>query len=150
MDRVKRIQDIIELREKKEKLEREFFKINEQIQGKQNTCNHVSVHLGTNPSTLNNDYRCLFCGKGKNEYFFDSKYVVQAKNYLTAFDISDEKRCEEKFDILQTMALGIMKENPNMDNLEFTNRFNCLIASSIEQGEKKSENQQNKQFVKRG
>ena len=101
-----------------------------------------------NPSTLNNDYRCLFCGKGKNEYFFDSKYVVHAENYLTNFDISDEKQVEEKFDNLQTMALGIMKENPNMDHLEFTNRFNCLIASSNEQREKNSENQQNKQLVK--
>lgn len=148
MNSIKTIQSIIELREKKKKLERELSIINEQFQEEENSCNHVSVHLGMNPPTLNNDYRCLFCGKGKNEYFFDSKYVVHAENYLTNFDISDEKQVEEKFDNLQTMALGIMKENPNMDHLEFTNRFNCLIASSIEQREKNSENQQNKQLVK--
>lgn len=128
-------------------MERKLSTINEQIETEQESCNHISVNLGNNKSTLNNVHRCLICGKGKDNYFFDSKYVVHAENYLTSFDISDEKSCDDKFEVLQTMALGIIKDNPSMDNLELTNRFNQLIEESITQKEENSSKNQKKKLL---
>lgn len=149
MGNIKKIQSIKELMDKKAELRSKLSTVNEQIEMEQGSCDHIDVNLGNNKSTLNNIHRCLICGKGKNEYFFDSKYIVHAENYLTNFDISDEKQCDDKFDILQIMALGIIKDNPSMDNLELTNRFNQLIEESITQKKENSTKNQEKQLVKK-
>ena len=72
--------------------------------------------------------------------------MVHAEDYLANFDIGDEKQCNEKFDTLQTMALGLLRDNPSMDNLELTTRFNHLIEESHLQREENLK--QGKQLLK--
>lgn len=140
MDKSKRIETIRTLKNKKGELKRKLSTIEEQLEMEKELCNHIGVNLG------NNVCQCLICGVKSKESFFDSKYMVHAEDYLANFDIGDEKQCNEKFDTLQTMALGLLRDNPSMDNLELTTRFNHLIEESHLQREENLK--QGKQLLK--
>lgn len=134
MNNLDEIKYIIELEKEKTKLEREVSLINDKIKGIKNICSHVSVDLGyygIYPST-SDEYCCLLCGMGKNrEYYYDPKYIVHAEAYLSQYDIKDDEQCIAKFEHIQTLALGILKENPKMSNEELVSRLNNLIEESI-------------------
>ena len=134
MNKVDKVKYIIELEEQKAQLERKLAIINGKINTQRENCSHVSVDLGyygLYPST-GNEYCCLLCGKGKNrDYYYDPRYMVHAEEYLPQYDIKDDEQCIAKFEHIQTLALGILKENPEMTNEELVSRLNNLIQESI-------------------
>lgn len=88
------------------------------------------------PST-GDEYWCLLCGMGKNrEYYYDPKYMVHAEEYLPQYDIKDDEQCIAKFENIQTLALEILKENPEMSNEELVSKLNNLIQESISYNKK--------------
>lgn len=140
MNNLDEIKYIMELEEEKANLERELSLINDKIKGIndrikgiRNICSHVSVDLGyygIYPST-GDEYCCLLCGMGKNrEYYYEPRYMVHAKNYLPQYDVSDDSQCIEKLEHIQILALGILKQKPDMTNEELVSRLNTLIGAS--------------------
>lgn len=141
MNNIERITKLRELEEQKAKLEKELNNIKKNIQEEKDNCSHISVDLGyygyyPDPG---NKYRCLICGKGKDEYFYEPGYIVDASEYLTQYDIRDKKQCDIKFDHIQTIGLGLLKFKPNMTRDQLVNELNNLIKESI--AYKKSEEQ---------
>lgn len=134
MNKVDKVKYIMGLEEEKAQLERKLAIINGKINTEREACSHVSVDLGyygLYPST-SNEYCCLLCGMGKNrEYYYAPKYIVHAEDYLPQYDIKDDEQCIAKFEHIQTLALGILKENPEMSNEELVSRLNNLIQESI-------------------
>lgn len=134
MNKVDKIKYIMKLEKEKAKLERKLAFVNKCINVRKNTCSHVSVDLGyceIYPNT-SDEYSCLLCGMGKNpEYYYEPKYVVHAENYLPQYDIKDNAQCLEKFEHIQMLALGILKDKPDMSNEELVSRLNTLIEDSI-------------------
>lgn len=134
MNKVDKVKYIIGLEEEKAQLERKLAIVNGKINTQREACSHVSVDLGyygMYPST-GDEYCCLLCGMGKNrEYYYDPKYMVHAEDYLPQYDIKDDEQCIAKFEHIQTLALGVLKENPEMSNEELVSRLNNLIQESI-------------------
>lgn len=130
----KRIKYLQELKVQKEILERKLTPINKSIEKHQEMCSHINInlgHCGIYPHT-GDKYRCLICGKEKDDDFFVSpQYTIHAENYLPEYDIKDEEQCNLKFDLIQTVALGLLKENPDMPREELVIRVNSLIEESI-------------------
>lgn len=134
MNNVEKIQCLRKLEIQKAELERKLISINKNIEEQKNSCLHISVDLGydVHSSTTRDKYRCLICGKGKGEeYFFEPKNIVHAENYLPQYDINDEEQCNNKFEHIQTIALGLLKENPDMSRAELVDKLNTLIQKSI-------------------
>lgn len=143
MNKVDEIKQMIEKEEEKKQLEKSLNAINEEINTQRKSCSHVSVNLGCYgiyPST-GDEYCCLLCGMGKNhERYFDSKNIVHAEEYLTQYDVKDDTQRNAKFEHIQILALGILKDNPEMSNDELVCELNDLIRESIsfkEQSESK-------------
>lgn len=134
MNKVDKVKYIMKLEEQKEQLERNLAIINGKIDTEREECSHVSVDLGyygLYPST-GDEYCCLLCGKGKNrDYYYEPRYMVHAEEYLPQYNIKDDEQCLAKFEHIQTLALGILKENPEMSNEELAARLNSLIQESI-------------------
>ena len=136
MNKVDEIKYIMELEEEKANLERKLSFVNGKIKAIRSICSHVSVDLGyygMYPST-GNEYCCLLCGMGKNrEYYYGQSPMVHAENYLPQYDIKDDRQCIEKFEHIQMLAFGILKEEPDMTDEELVFRLNTLIkdAASI-------------------
>ena len=134
MNKVDKVKYIMKLEEQKEQLERNLAIINGKIDTEREDCSHVSVDLGyygLYPST-GDEYCCLLCGKGKNrDYYYEPRYMVHAEEYLPQYNIKDDEQCLTKFEHIQTLALGILKENPEMSNEELAARLNSLIQESI-------------------
>lgn len=122
------------------------------INTQRKTCSHVSVDLGyygLHPST-GDEYCCLLCGMWKNrEYYYDSRYMVHAEDYLPQYDIKDDEQCIAKFEHIQTLSLGILKENPEMSNEELVSRLNNLIQESISMRQSKDTEMNGPKLVKR-
>ncbi len=141
MNKIDKFKYIMKLEEKKAQLERKLAIINRKIEIEREDCSHVSVDLGyygLYPST-GDEYCCLLCGKGKNrDFYYDSRYMVHAEEYLPQYDIKDDKQCLDKFEHLQILTLGILKENPEMSNEELISRLNNLIQESISYNKKQS------------
>ena len=134
MNKVDKVKYIMKLEEQKEQLERNLAIINGKIDTEREDCSHVSVDLGyygLYPST-GDEYCCLLCGKGKNrDYYYEPRYMVHAEEDLPQYNIKDDEQCLAKFEHIQTLALGILKENPEMSNEELVARLNSLIQESI-------------------
>ena len=77
-------------------------------------------------------------GKGK-EYFFEHKYIVDARYYMPQFDIKDEEQCNNKFDHIQILALVLLKENPDMSRQELVDKLTNLIQESLSIREKQND-----------
>lgn len=133
MNNFERIKKVRELEEQKAKIVKELDIIKKSIQEEKDKCSHITVDLGyygyyPNPG---NKHRCIICGKGKDEYFYEPGYIVDASDYLTQYDIKDEKQCDIKFDHIQTIALGLLKFKPSMTRAQLVNELNNLIQESI-------------------
>lgn len=104
------------------------------IEEEKASCHHITVDLGyyghyPNPGDY---YRCLICGKGKiPEFYYGTGSVVHAENYLPQYDITDPAQCDEKFELLQTIARGLLIENPNLPDEAFVAKMNGIIQESI-------------------
>lgn len=62
--------------------------------------------------------------------------MAHAEEYLLQYNIKDDEQCLVKFEHIQTLALGILKENPEMLNEELVARLNNLIQESISYNKK--------------
>lgn len=134
MNRFEKIKYLRELEIKKDKLEKQLESINNNIEEEKDLCSHISVDLGyygLYPKT-GDKYRCLICGKGKgDEYFYEPNYVVHAENYLPQYDIKDEIQSDTKFNHIQTIFIGLLKEDPTISREELVDKMNNLIQQSI-------------------
>lgn len=134
MNKIEKIEYIRQLEIKKVELEKELSNVNKSIEEQKSSCLHVGVDLGyygLYPST-GNKCRCLICGMGKGkEYFYEPKYIVDASNYLPHYNIKDEEQCNNKFDFIQILATGLLKENPDMSRQELVYRLKNFIQKSI-------------------
>lgn len=112
-------------------LTRELATINMNIKQQEESCCHILVNLG-NKGIIDNHERCLLCGQQAEEgYALASELCIHAEDYLLNYNINDETQRNEKFDAIQTLALGLLRENPNMTREELTIRLNTLIQESI-------------------
>lgn len=143
MNKIDKIKYIMDLEDRKSKLQRQISKISNEISEQKNSCSHISVDLGyygLYPST-GDKYCCLLCGMGKNrEYYYEPKYMVHAENYLTQYDIKDDSQCIEKLEHIQILALGILRDNPDMSDEELVSKLNDLIENSIAKSQQTEEN----------
>lgn len=134
MNKVDKVKYIIELEEQKSQLESNLAIVNEKINGERKECSHVFVDLGCKglyPST-DDEYCCLLCGEIKKyDYNFEPESIIHAEKYLPQYDIMNDKQRLTKFEHIQTLAIGILKENPEMLNEELILRLNKLIQESI-------------------
>lgn len=129
MNSVEKIKNLRELEMQKFELEKKLAFINRNIKEQQMTCLHIDVNLGK--YMLYDRYCCILCGEENIEKDFEPEYIIHAENYLPQYDINDEKQCNNKFDHIQTLALGLLKDNPNMSREELVDKLNNLIQLSI-------------------
>jgi len=132
MNNLEKIEYLKELKNKEQQLMKELTQTSKEIENEKSSCQHISVDLGYYGQFPNtgDKYRCLICGKG-NGYFYEPNYIVHAENYLTHLDIRKDTECDEKFDIIQTLTLNILKNNPDMNRKEIVDTLNNLIQENI-------------------
>ena len=138
MKYAERIEHLYELRGQKEKLQKELDAINHDIDEAKKNCNHIGINLGykdwmSNTGKMN---ICLICARPGN--YFDPRYLVHAEEYLEEFDPSIEEEYQEKFGIIQMMALGIMKKYPEIGREEIVVLLNHYIQSHIAKRKEKT------------
>ncbi len=132
MNKMKKIEYSQQLHDKKKKLEKELKNLEEDILENQNDCEHVSIIMKSTTDsfpTYGRIFRCLSCGQYLS---YATEFFIDARDYLT------ETQEDEKFDMLQTMALWLLRNNPEMTLEEFTIIFNNMIQESISLKEKNS------------
>lgn len=140
MNKMEKIEYTQQLADRKKKLELELANLEENMLQNQSECNHVSVIMNAVDSFPNYGriYRCIFCGQVLSNV---TEFFIDARNYLTdTYDDRDKAQCDEKFDILQTLALGVLKDNPYMSVEEFVNIMNSFTnepKEKIENGRKR-------------
>lgn len=138
MSNIKKIQYFRNLKMQKSELERNLAFINRTINEQSDYCSHIGVNLGK--FLLYNRCRCLICGRRKEEItFLNPEHIINAENYLPQYDMQDDKQCDEKLDTIQTLALGLLKENPDMSSEQLVYKLNDLIQESISFRESKNE-----------
>lgn len=134
-----KIQEIMQLEESKQKLETELTKVNKKIQSKQESCTHnIVIYLGgffqnyqsINGVTKAGPCRCLFCGA--DDIWQQTNMIVDAYRYLSKYNASEEKDRNEKFQKVQIIALGLMKEKKDISNEELIIELNKIIKEHIE------------------
>ena len=134
MNSVEKLMYIRQLEREKTKIEQQLISTCNNIQEQKNTCLHIGVHLGYYGDYSNRceKYRCLICGKEESTHvFYTAGHIVHAEYYLPQYNISYEKQANKKFILIQTLALGLLRENPNMIREELTEKLNNLIKESI-------------------
>lgn len=137
MNNIEKIKLIQNLEEKKLRLEKELDSIHNDILEVQEECEHVVVFLGYHGwcAITGEKYRCLLCGK---EDIYEPNFIIDAKEYLKNYDVKIEHQFNNKFDHIQTIALGLLKDNPDMTGKELLDKLNNLIQESIEYKENQS------------
>lgn len=118
-----------ELHCRKKQKEEELKSIDSNLSKFQEECDHINVILGRDGFLPVYRNRCLLCGI--KDYSFSKYTSVHAENYLTQYDIKDSQQRDEKFDAIQTMALGIMKDVPELEGEELVAYLNSFIQKSI-------------------
>ena len=98
----------------------------------QNRCNHIGVYLGTNGmhSWDNTISYCLLCGKklSWNEMMELDSLFVYGHNYLNdKYNTDFELECIQKFNMIQSLAIAIIKDNPKINNIKLINKLNQQI-----------------------
>lgn len=130
MDNIKKIEYSQHLINEKKSLEKKLKEIEENILENEVDCEHITLTMNAVDSfpCYGRVFRCLLCGQHRSEA---SPLNVDARYYLlNTYDDKVESQREEKFDVLQTMALGILRGNPQMSGEEFVNYFNNMIQES--------------------
>lgn len=124
METIKKMRYVAHLRRVKERLEEELNKTKNEIKEMEMECEHISVvSQGIGNLYLSN--RCLFCAKVlKNQ----TDNVVYAINY--------KKGEEETFDIIQSLVINILKENPELTTEELIGFLNSITGESKDTYEK--------------
>ena len=126
-----KVKYIIGLEEEKAQLERKLALINGKINTQREACSHVSVDLGYSKYRWWILLFIMWNGK-KSWILLQSKiYMVHAEDYLPQYDIKDDEQRIAKFEHIQILAIGILKENPKMSNEELVSKLNNLIQESI-------------------
>ena len=130
MNNIEKIEYSRNLNDEKSKLQKELIEINKSIEELQDSCSHIGI-IGKDHSN------CLLCGKTLILSELEDKLVVDANNFLDRkYNVDYEPDyIEEKFDVIRTLAIGIMKANPKISNLEFVNELNSLIGATKESKE---------------
>ena len=129
MENVKKIQYIRELEIERAKLQSKLGSINTSISKEQSCCSHVFVGLTKYMSY--GSYRCIMCGMEVNCANIGTQYVVRAENYLLQYNVLDAEQRATKFDHVRTLALGLLKDKPDMSRSELVAQLNNLICESI-------------------
>lgn len=145
MKYAERIERLYELRSRKNQLYKEIKTIDHDIQGLKESCDHIGINLGYKDWTSNDGKMniCLICAKlGR---YTDPKFLVHAEEYMEQFDPMIVEEYQEKFDVIQIMALGMMKHYPEMEREELVELLNDFIQDNIQ---KRKENQ-GPQFTKK-
>lgn len=128
MSEIEKISNTISLQEEKESLERKLLSINEKIKSSQSECSHVGVYMGNYVDGVS---KCVLCNSKLNhEQMVDlaSKgLIIYAHNYLT----HENSRYMKKFDTIQTMYLGLCKENKLASSEEIVSIFQEMINRSL-------------------
>lgn len=139
MNNIEKIEYICSLREEKNKLEIACTMKSKEIEEIENKCEHITV-ITRGKNEYLTSFRCLLCGKKLVE---PTEYLVYAMSYLSErYDEQNPLQSEEKFNMIQTLAIGILKDNPNMpiDNLvEILNSFTNEPQNGIEKVNKSLE-----------
>lgn len=129
MEFIQKIEYARNLEAKKAELEKELAKVNMEINDNKYICAHIPVDLGYYgyfPST-GNKYRCLLCGKGKTEFFYQEKFMIHAEDFLNNFDKKDESKWDDKFEKIQLLALKILIDSPSIELPDFVDKLNNII-----------------------
>lgn len=136
---IQKITEMMELLESKQELQTKLAKIDKKIDSKQQNCAHNIVidlggfflnHQKINGITKAGPCRCLFCGA--DDIWQQTNIIVDANRYLSRYNASEEKDRNEKFKMLQIIALGLMKQKTNISNEEIINELNKIIKEHVE------------------
>ncbi len=123
------IENMMSLDDRKDKIYSELVSVENDIKGQQDSCKHINVYLGDEEVSIFKFpmIRCLKCGRVSCY----EEYQIDASNYATKFDLNDEKQCYEKFDLIRTLALGLAREDYDVEEDELASRVNDLIQSPL-------------------
>ncbi len=122
----------MDLQRIKEEKIRELKEVTALVQDIEDNCEHILVYLGCfDFADTQGKCRCVMCGKMEESLYYDPKYVIHAENYLPEYDTTTKEGCEAKFDAIQILARGFLRERPNQTLEELTTRMNSLIQESI-------------------
>ena len=125
MDYIEIINKSNELNKERINLLQVLYKIEKDINNVEMTCDHVNVYLGESKNNLAGFLsRCLFCG---GVHQVDN--VIDASEFLPQYDINDKEQCQMKFEQIQTIALGILKENKDITIEELITKLNELMST---------------------
>lgn len=137
MDQIKRMQYISELEIEKDKLERRLRTINEHIEKERSVCPCVFIALAYNQKPYFSSYRCVLCGKEVS--WTNHRRIVHAENYLPQYYALDDEQRAIKFDLIQILARGLLKDKPDMSSDELAVQLNNLIQENMSFGEIQNE-----------
>lgn len=145
MNYAEKINRLYELKSERNKISKRLESIDRDIEQEQEECKHIGINLGyknwmSNCLELN---QCLICGKIGT--FFDPKFLIHAEEYIKQLDPMVREEYEEKFDTIQILALGIIKDNPTMKREEIVKKLNDFIQENIVKRKEK----QGSQFTKK-
>ena len=130
MNNIKKIEYARGLRDRKNELLRMVEDIKMRQFDHMEDCEHISVdqkapdifpHYG-------HHFRCLLCEKHLG---MRTPLFIDATHYLEDLysDLIPNER-DEKFDNIQTLALGLWRENPLMSQQELVDHVNTLISEN--------------------
>lgn len=136
------IKDLMETRIRlQNKLEevKNAIKINEErIKQKQRKCTHVGVALDSSRTLWDHpQFDCVICG-GRDVYAlcrdineYETKRKIYAIEYLKSKYNGPEER-KDKFQILQTLTLELIRENPSITEDELAIELKKIVDRDIE------------------
>lgn len=150
MSKLDEVKCIIELEKEKSDLEGQLACVKKQINILRQSCSHIVVDLGYSGMHQNIDNKCycLLCGMKEKEYIYYPEYIVHAEDYLPEYDIKDDEQRIAKFELLRTLTIGILKDNPKISNQELVFRLNNLIQESTSVKQSKDNEIQVQKLVK--
>ena len=129
MNSIEKIEYMQSLENKKKELVMQYRNVSGETAQYQNSCDHINVVLGYKEQFPFKKCRCLLCGKRES---FLSKYSsVHAESYLAQYDVDDYGECDKKFELIQIMALEIMKDVPELEGEELVEYINSYIQKCI-------------------
>lgn len=132
MNLEERIVKSMDLQRIKNEKQRELREVSHLVQDVEDSCEHILVYLGYFDFADTQDKcRCVMCGKREESLYYEPTYVIHAENYLPEYDITTKEGREAKFDAIQILARGFLRERPNQTLEELTTRMNSLIQESI-------------------
>ena len=130
---VENVKYMMELYERRSYLLNKIRMLDINIDHIQMCCIHLGVDLGKDKC------RCLLCGKDLDKEKDEITHIVDASEYMPSYNVEIDSMLSLKYDCIQTMALGLLKDREETSRKDLVNRLNNIIneALKVENGKKR-------------